>query len=380
MRSVLKSIPPAILAGVLLMPAPPPVAWSGLVSAAATTGPKAGLALALPIVLPGQVDSNSPAIWDLTGGAGQLFVMTSTAGLPHLATGTTLSRLGATQDVVFTSHPGNGVWMESVVADDAGTWYGYYHNESPAVNCGRLDRTVVRIGSARSFDHGRTWEDLGIILEADPDTVACDSPNRYVLGGVGDLSVALNDTKTELYVFFSQYQEDQAAQGVAVARMVWANRDHPVGRITVWTDGGWLAPRIRHTPSRGVDGEIRRVWREYPAGTPIWPTTLAWHDSDGKVDAFWGPSVHWNEGLQMWVMLLNCSKDENYGQEGIYVSFAARLNDPRLWSAPQKIMSGGRWYPQVIGLQPEAGTDKVAGASARFFMGGRSDYTITFSK
>jgi hypothetical protein len=232
----------------------------------------------------------------------------------------------------------------------------------------------------QSVDRGRTWEDLGIILEASPDTVACESPNRYVIGGVGDLSVALNAAKTDLYIFFSQYQREQAVQGVAVARMVWAGRDKPVGRVTVWADGVWQAARINRTPSVDVNGKLRRTWVEYPEGTPLFATTLAWHDSDGKVDAFWGPAVHWNEGLQMYVMLLNRARDENYSQEGIYVSFAPKLNDPRLWSAPQKIISGGKWYPQVIGLQPEEGTDKLAGASARFFMSGRSDYTIRFSK
>lgn len=84
--------------------------------------------------------------------------------------------------------------------DDAGTWYGYYHNEVPAVTCGRPDRFVARIGAARSVDRGRTWENLGIILEAAPDTVACESSNRYVIGGVGDLSVMLDANKTDLYL------------------------------------------------------------------------------------------------------------------------------------------------------------------------------------
>jgi hypothetical protein len=377
---VLKIALPAVLGGVLLISAVPPTAVSGQVSPAATTGPGATLTVASPLTLPGKVDSNSPAVWDLTDGVNRVFVMTSSDGSPHLAEGSGLTRLGAVQDVAFTSHPGNGLWMEAVVADDVGTWYGYYHNENPAVNCGRSDRTIARVGAARSFDRGRTWEDLGIILEASPDTVACESPNRYVIGGVGDLSVALNAAKTDLYIFFSQYQREQAVQGVAVARMVWAGRDKPVGRVTVWADGVWQAARINRTPSVDVNGKLRRTWVEYPEGTPLFATTLAWHDSDGKVDAFWGPAVHWNEGLQMYVMLLNRARDENYSQEGIYVSFAPKLNDPRLWSAPQKIISGGKWYPQVIGLQPEEGTDKLAGASARFFMSGRSDYTIRFSK
>jgi hypothetical protein len=79
-------------------------------------------------------------------------------------------------------------------------------------------------------------------------------------------------------------------------------------------------------------------------------------------------------------MLLSRAKDESYGEEGMYVSFAPRLDDPRLWSPPQKILNGGKWYPQVMGLTVGSGTDKAAGATARFFMSGRSDYTITFTR
>ena len=62
------------------------------------------------------------------------------------------------------------------------------------------------------------------------------------------------------------------------------------------------------------------------------------------------------------------------------MSFAPQLDDPRLWTAPQKILSGGKWYPQVIGLGAGTGTDKASDATARLFIGGRSDHTITFSR
>ena len=330
------------------------------------------------MVLPGVVDSNSPAIWSRDDGVTQLAVITSTDGAPNVAVGPALNRLGAAQPVVFNSHPGHGVWMEAVVAAADGAWYGYYHNENPAVVCGRPDRFVARIGSARSVDRGRTWEDLGIVLEAATSSIACDSPNRYLIGGVGDLSVMLNDARTDLYIFFSQYQKQVTAQGVAVARLVWANRDRPTGRVTVWNDGAWLASRINRTESEDVFGNTRRVWREYPVGTPLEPTMLAWHDGDGRVDAFWGPSVHWNESIQQYVMLLNRARDESYSQAGIYVSFAPRLDDPDLWTTPQLVMNGGGWYPQVMGLTPGSGTDKVAGATARLFLAGRSDWLINF--
>jgi hypothetical protein len=138
----------------------------------------------------------------------------------------------------------------------------------------------------------------------------------------------------------------------------------------MWNRGPVLSP----------DGMLRRIWFEYPEGTPLVAAAQAWHDGDDRVDAFWGPSVHWNEYLEQYVMLLNRSQDESYGQEGIYVSFAPRLDDPRLWTLPRRLLNGGRWYPQVLGLEAGEGTDKIAGATARFFLSGQSDYLITFAR
>jgi hypothetical protein len=79
-------------------------------------------------------------------------------------------------------------------------------------------------------------------------------------------------------------------------------------------------------------------------------------------------------------MLLNHARDASWNQEGIYVSFASRLDDPTLWSPPVKIMEGGQWYPQVMGIEDGSGTDKIAGRWARFFTGGTSDHLIQFIK
>jgi hypothetical protein len=337
--------------------------------------PGAMLQKAPTLRLTGSVDSNSPAVWDLVNGVQTLHVMTSVAGHPSLATGRQVSTLGTATPVSFTSHPGHGVWMEAVVADDAGTWYGYYHNEIPAQFCGRPDRVMPRIGAARSFDRGRTWEDLGIILEAPFGGSDCATPNKYFVGGVGDVGVALNHQKTDLYFFFSQYSR-AAAQGVSVARMVWANRDRPSGRVEVWIDGRWQRP----FPIRTATGGGMTVTQfSYPGGTPLVPVTQRWHDANPVNDAFWGASVHWNSSLQHYVMLLNRTKDEQFGQEGVYVSFAPVLDDPRFWSVPQRILTGGAWYPQVMGLEIGSGTDRQAGARARFFMSGTSEYWIDFS-
>lgn len=348
---------------------------------AAAPTPRATLTPASPLTLSGQVDSNSPMLWNLEDGQHRLFVMTSFDGIPRIAAGTSLDRLGPPVEITLLPHPGYGVWMEAVVFDDVETWYGYYHNEWPASRCGRDDRMISRIGAAKSTDNGRTWQDLGAVIQSSQSATACDSNNRYIIGGVGDLSVMLDPDKQYLYFFYSQYQQQREAQGVAVARMDWADRDRPAGKLALWRDGVWDEEAGRREFLQTIPGSMRRrpEWT-YPAATPLVAPTYAWHDADERVDAFWGPSVHWNTALQQYVMLLNRSKDESYSQEGIYVSFAPRLDDPSLWTAPAKILNGGKWYPQVVGTAAGAGTDKQAGATARFFMSGRSDWVINFSQ
>ena len=343
--------------------------------------PRVSLSSAPVLTLPGIVDSNSPAIWDVEDGQRKLFVMTSHSGEPSLSSGTAVERLGTTTEVTLVPHPGHGVWMEAVVSDDVETWYGFYHNEWPASRCGRDDRFVPRIGAARSTDRGRTWQDLGVVIQARQSTTACESTNKYVIGGVGDLSVMLDREKHFLYIFYSQYPNRTESQGVAVARLQWADRDRPSGRVEVWRDGIWDDDARRREFFPGRPGAERGMleWI-YLSASPLVMPTLAWHDGDDRVDAFWGPAVHWNTALEQYVMLLNGAKDENYGQEGIYVSYAPRLDDPTLWTPPQKILNGGRWYPQVIGSSLGTGTDKLAGASSRFFMSGKSEWMINFSR
>lgn len=347
----------------------------------ATSPPRVTLTPAPALTLPGVVDSNSPAMWDLEGGQRTLFVMTSSDGMPRISSGSSIDRLGAATDMAITPHPGHGVWMEAVVFDDVETWYGFYHNEWPATRCGRDDRMVSRIGAAKSVDRGRTWQDLGAVIQARQSTTACESNNRYIIGGVGDLSVMLDPEGHYLYFFYSQYQSQRESQGVAVGRMQWADRDRPSGQLELWRDGIWEPDAGRRELLPGAPGSMRRrlEWT-YPAATPLISPTYAWHDGDDRVDAFWGPSVHWNTALERYVMLLNRSKDESYAQEGIYVSYATRLDDPSLWTPPVKILNGGRWYPQVIGTAAGSGTDKQAGSSARFFMSGRSDWLINFAR
>lgn len=336
---------------------------------AQSRAPFARLTSASRLQLPGEIDSSNPAIWGLVDGVSRLFVVSSWGGIPVRSSGPSLDSLQHGQPVAFTTHPGHGVWMESILKDDEGTWFGYYHHERPADACGRPDRQLPRIGAVRSADQGQTWEDLGIVIDAPPGTDACGSANRFVLGGVGDVSVMLDANSQDVYLFFSQYSLDAAGQGLGVARLAWADRDAPAGKVTIWNAGAWL-------PVSGSDGE---GWT-YPPGTPLVRATQPFHDRSSTNNVFWGASVHWNTYLEQYVMLLNRARDDVFGQEGIYASFAPALADPRQWTAPAKILNGGTWYPQVIGLEAGFGTDRLAGQRARFFMMGRSDRMIEFER
>ena len=341
----------------------------GLVAQKGAAVPRVELRPAPEMDLPGEVDSNSPAVWDLVGGRDLLFVMTSMSGRPSRSWGRDLTSLRPARQVALDPWPDGGVWMEAILQDVDGTWYGYYHNELPATMCEGTSKVMPRIGAARSDDHGATWEPLGVILEAPPRQYDCTTENVYFVGGVGDFSVQLDAASRDVYFFYSLYVRSPAAQGVAVARLAWADRDRPTGKITVWRNGVWL-PAVATSDQRWI----------YPPPSPVFRAAESWHDDDTVVDAFWGPSVHWNTYLEQYVMLLNRAKDESFRTEGIYISFAESLEDPSDWSAPAKILNGGKWYPQVLGLDTGAGTDKIAGEWARFFMMGSSSALIHFLK
>jgi hypothetical protein len=327
-----------------------------------------------PLRLSGDVDSNSPAIWDRIGGVPRFFVVTSYDGQPSTAAGRSLTRLGAARPSSLEPWPGGGVWMEAVVPDVDGTWYGYYHNEMPAdAVCPGSNKVIPRIGAARSRDRGQTWEQLGIVLEAPAGAFTCNTTNVFFVNGVGDFSVQLDPDSRDLYFFLSQYERSTTQQGVAVGRLAWADRDDPAGKLMLWRSRIWV-PAAREV-TQGDD----LAW-VYGTGSSLFYAADGWHDDGSTTDEFWGPSVHWNSYLQMYVMLLNRAKNTRYDQEGIYISFAPRLDDPRLWSPPVKILHGGSWYPQVISEDDGVGTDKVAGEWARFFMAGTSQYLIHFTK
>ena len=153
----------------------------------------------------------------------------------------------------------------------------------------------------------------------------------------------------------STYAGPVSEQGVGVARMRWADRDSPAGKVGKWHQGKWAEP--------GIGGHA----------TIIFPAFIYWHHEDAN--SFWGPSIHWNTHLRQYVILLNRSMDSRWTQEGIYVSFNPDLANPGGWSAPRRILDAtgnDRWYPQVIGLDAsKRETDKLAGRDARLFIRGQ---------
>ena len=323
-------------------------------STAAAQAPEASLVAAPPITFPAEVDSNSPAFWH----EGQLHVFNSLHH-PFISEGRSVSRLDDPVGVIFRGGVTGPRWMESVIQDEDGTLYGYYHFEPQRV-CESGTKTAPQIGAVRSRDAGLTWDDLGILIASPSSERHCDTENLYFVAGEGDFSAILDRERQYVYFVYSSYTVAVEGQGISLARVAWADRDNPLGRVRKWRAGSWVAP--------GVNGR----------GTPVYPTRQSWHE--GQTDTFWGPSVHWNTHLEMYVILMARASDPAWTNQGIYIAYAPRLDDPYTWTQPQLLVEGGAWYPQVMGLERGAGTDSYAGALARFFMGGRSDHLIRFQR
>jgi hypothetical protein len=318
---------------------------------------------ASPIRLPGSgVDSNSPAHWD----GDRFYVFTSwfsPKGHADRSEGEDLFQLGMTRraEINNDSVANGGRWLEATQKLPDGTLYGWYHNEPEGV-CSSTRLTEPRIGAMKSSDNGADWIDLGIVLEAPAGTVDCSAENGYFAGGHGDFSVVLDQSETYFYFFFSSYVADNSQQGIAVARMAYADRDQPVGNVWKWHNRVW--------DEAGLGGSV----------TPIFRANRFWKYADP--DALWGPSVHFNTYLQAYVMLLNRTTEAtgNWRSEGNYITYNGTLSNPELWSTPEKIIEGS-WYPQVIGTNvTQHETDKLAGQVARLFIYGYSEWEIWFVK
>lgn len=253
--------------------------------------------------------------------------------------------------------PTAGKWLESTWRDPDGRLYGWYHAEVVAP-CPR-DLKLQHAGAMVSDDDGLSWRIIGELLQELPESYDCDYRNGANAGGYGDFTVVPDRAQRWFYIHYSSYLPDETAQGIGVARYPVVRRGAPNHAMELWTGAGW-AP--------ATQAKLR----------PLWPPSRGWRHPDPA--AFWGPAVHYNRALGQYVMLLNRTEGGkgDWRQEGIYVSLNPDLADPARWSPPVRIIAGGDWYPQVIGLEP-GDSDTEAGAIARFFMAGRSAWEIRFA-
>ncbi len=304
------------------------------------------------------IDCNNPAHWD----GDTLYVFSSTAQ-PYRCCGADLFHLSnPSVETTFDNDATwkGGRWMEATFKDDGGLLYGWYHHEQVGI-CPPKKTTAPQIGAAVSSDNGLHWRDLGIVITMPDGSLNCETANDAFSGGNGDFCVLLDRRKRYFYFYFDNYERDVTRQGVCAARMRYTDRDGPVGKVSKWCGGRWSEPGLR--------GQV----------TPFIRTEIDWHRPDAR--SFWGPSIHWNTHLRQYVCLLNHAKDCKWTQEGAYVSFNPRLDDPSGWTPPKKILEGVHYYPQVIGIDTQGReTDKLAGRVARLFVTGKSRWEIVFQR
>jgi hypothetical protein len=345
-----------------------------------------------------EVDSNSPLHWD-----GDTLYLFNNYAHPWRTSGPDIRRLSNRMSVKLgETNDRMPLWIEATFKDDDGTLYGAYHFEPHAICFSNAHLpTAPRIGWARSHDNGANWEDLGFIIMADPCRIRCTSQSPWDVGGTGDF-VFVADRKKEFFYFYgTSYDPDFAEQGIFAARMRYEDRNKPAGKVMKWHDGDWTEPAL--------GGHL----------TPVFPAGRDYHTKDGSM--FWGPSIHWNTWLGMYVMVLNHAQDTKLTNDGIFLSFNVDISRPLGWSKPvmmidrktildatsigtvqngmmlvpsgvyygelraskdgivvaDTISSG--WYPQIIGLE-KGETDKLCGRVCRIFMTGMSRLEITFQR
>ncbi len=345
-----------------------------------------------------EADSNNPLHWD-----GDVLYLFNNYGHPWRTSGPDIEHLGKRiyVDLGYQNNKMN-LWIEATWKDDDGTLYGAYHYESDTVCFSNSHiLTAPRIGWIRSINNGATWEDLGFIISAEPCRINCQSASPWDSGGTGDFVFLLDQKKEYFYFYGTSYDPDIAEQGVFAARMKYSDRDNPAGKVVKWHNGAWSEP--------GIWGHV----------TPAFPAERDYHRPNGSM--FWGPAIHWNTYLSLYVMVLNHAVDTKLTEDGIYISYNRDLGDPNGWSKPQMILNrdgilrattigkvvddqlliprgvyygelrpaddgtviadtlSSGWYPQVIGTE-KGETDKLCGRTCRFFMTGMSRLEITFLK
>ncbi|MDX1984886.1 MAG: hypothetical protein SFV51_31735 [Bryobacteraceae bacterium] len=298
------------------------------------------------------IDSNAPSFWR----DGEL-VIYSSVGTPMMSVGNSQFDLGPAVPVNIANRSRFPMWIESVWQDGNGLVYAWYHHE-PGGLCPGSRLTSPEIGALISFDGGRSFSDFGIVLKS-ADAPDCSARNGYFASGHGDFSVILDRESRYFYFLFGNYGGDVTNQGVAIARMPFADRNRPAGAVQKYFEGQWSEP--------GLGGRV----------SPVFPAKTAWQAEDA--DAFWGPSIHWNYYLGTYVAVMNRSCCEpGWPQEGIYITFNADLENPQGWAEPAKILGDvGNWYPRVMGIGPGE-TDSEAGQVVRLYVRETSDFEIVF--
>src|SRR5689334_7715910 len=103
----------------------------------------------------------------------------------------------------------------------------------------------------------------------------CSYRNGFFAGGYGDLSVLPDRAGRHLYMAFTSYVSDEAAQGVAMARQAIGPSGAP-GDLELWSEGAWR-PAANNLPA------------------PLWRPIRGWRHPDP--DSFWRPAVHFNRAL-----------------------------------------------------------------------------------
>ena len=299
---------------------------------------------------PSWVDSNSPAVWS----ENVLSVFNSSPDGAFLTRGESTEALSERRaiDLPLPERPGT-VWIEAVWRDPSdGTLYGWYHFEPADLPCYPL--TAPLIGAAVSYDGGASWEDRGFVIE-NGFGYDCSYNNGYFVGGNGDFTVIVGPEGRYFYFLFSNYIGPADEIGVNLARSAIEDRGQP-GTVTKYYRGGWDEP--------GLGGRA----------TAIFTSSTGWRGP--RVEAFWGPSVHWNAYLGSYVALLNHTNGRNWEQEGIYIVFS---RDLVTWTTPEKVLKSNDWYPQVMGMGA-AGTDSAAGRFMRVYVGGVSTFLLEFTR
>lgn len=323
------------------------------------------------------IDCNSPGEW-----IGRRFVLFNSYGQPYRGEADSLFQIRSMAPVLLDGALDGHrlgdlfLWLESTWMDERGILYGWYHYEPDDVcKPGAHLPTAPKIGALRSRDRGKSWEHLGIIIEAAPDSFTCQTSSPWDAGGHGDFSVIADRERQYLYFLFSSYVKNPSEQGVAIARMRYSDRDNPRGKVFKWHGGGWAEP--------GLGGKL----------TPVWTARRDWHQPDA--DLYWGPSVHWNTYLKTYVVLMSRAVSSGMKGDGTWISYNPQIEEPSGWSSPAQLLTAAEvrtatrgadvtnasnygWYPQIIGTR-RGESDKLAGRSARLFVAGVSNYEIVFS-